>query len=137
VHNQPGVGAVVIEALRKSGVDIESFQAVSDPASESGDLVMLAVRADKVDLATKGIIKANGKVGGAPPVVIEDLVGITIRGITIANSTEILHRAFEVFAKLGINVPMAYTARLTLQVFINANDFNDRIVEELKKELEE
>jgi aspartokinase len=125
-----------MQALREVGVDVESFQAVSDPGNELGDVLMLAVSADGIDAATKSIMKADGKVGGAPPVVIEDLVGITIRGITVANSTEILHRAFGVFAKLGINIPMAYTARLTLQIYVDARNFTDSVVEELKKELE-
>ena len=138
VHNKPGVAAVILSALKEVGINVENLQTVADPKNEQADVFTIAVSLPDVEKTVQSIERANGEVGGERPLlVIKNLAGLTIRGVSLSNSTDVFHQTFEICGRLGINVAMVYTTPISLNIYIKEKVFVNRLIDELRKALQE
>ncbi len=136
VNNKPGMGAIILESLKEARINIENLQVIADPKSKYEGVIMMAINKVDVKKTLQSIEKAIGE-ADRDISVIKNLIGVTIRGITIANSTDILHRVFKICGKLKINVAMSYTTLISLSIYVQKGLSVNRLIKELNREFEE
>ena len=135
VENKPGVGAEIMKSLSSLGVEIESFQAYSLPASKYADIVVM-VREENVERAVLGINATRRKVKREGPFVVADITGITIRGTGIKENSKVLEQAFSICASHNVNVVMAYTTLISLNLYVSSTDLTLEVMKALQSEFE-
>ncbi len=138
MNNKPGTAAIILSSLKEAGVNVENLQAIVDPKNEQADVFTLAVGLPDVEKTVQSIERANGEVGGErPPLVVKNLAGVVVRGITLENSTNVFHQVFKICGNLGINVAMVYTTPISLNIYIKEKVFVNQLLEGLRRGLKE
>ena len=134
VKNKPGVGGELLTRLNEAGVAVEYFNAT--PTSHEQSTIIMMVAAEEVYKAISSVNKARKKIGGGNPEITTELMEITIRGVSVRESGEPLAKAFTACERKGVNVIMAYTTPISINLFIETKDFTTELIDELRKEYE-
>ena len=134
IENKPGMGEEITASLYELGVDVEYFQATSTPGREYAD-IMVMIKSGDVARAMAAIDRTKKKIGCGKPVIISGLTGITIMGTGVKKSSEFLYRALGVCARLGVNVVIAYTTLISINLYVESKSFSPELVEKIREEL--
>lgn len=134
VKNKPGMGRQITGAISEMGVNIEAFNALSTPTEDRAD-VMIIVRNEDVKKVKDAVNRERKITEADKAVVVRGLTGIVIRGgASMRETPGVLERAFRVATDHGVNVIMAYTTLVSLNLFIESKDFTPEFMSALERE---
>ncbi len=134
VENKPGSGEEITASLYELGVDVKYFQATSIPGKEHAD-IMLMIDSGDTGRSRAAINRIRKKIKCGKPIIIDGLTGITIMGAGVKSSSKFLYRTLGVCAKLKINVTIAFTTLISINLYVEAKSFSPELVRKIEEAL--
>lgn len=136
VENRPGILAEIMKNMHNAKIGVEYLHAVSVPGAKTGD-IMIIIKAEDKPKALPIVEKIKPEIKGEKIVIVEDLAGLVIRGISSTTASEALDKVFSICANMGVNIIMAYTTLVTLNIFIETEDLSMELIETMMEALKE
>lgn len=134
-HNKPGTGFYIANALKAKGIVIDQFFAVGTPEGKEADAIFVAVHSAKAKEAVRSLEEANGEIAQEKPLLLSALIGITVEGFRVQDSSSVITLVFEICYKLQLNIIVVHTSFASLNIWVDAKEFKEEMKNVFQEEL--